>query len=186
MAETVNSVSKITEKDVRNSWIQYYLFAETGISWERLQALGFTNSLIPIFKKLYPKKEEMAAALERHLLFYNTEAVFGSVINGIVIALEEQRANGAPIEEDTITAVKSGLMGPMAGIGDSLDWATFKPIIFSLAASLSATGSPIGCFVLLLLPIIQMIIGCKLSVTGYKEGRKSVTNLLSSGKLMIC
>ena len=37
MAETVNSVSKITEKDVRNSWIQYYLFAETGISWERLQ-----------------------------------------------------------------------------------------------------------------------------------------------------
>lgn len=183
MAETVNSVSKITEKDVRNSWIQYYLFAETGISWERLQALGFTNSLIPIFKKLYPKKEEMAAALERHLLFYNTEAVFGSVINGIVIALEEQRANGAPIEEDTITAVKSGLMGPMAGIGDSLDWATFKPIIFSLAASLSATGSPIGCFVLLLLPIIQMIIGCKLSVTGYKEGRKSVTNLLSSGKI---
>ena len=135
------------------------------------------------FKKLYPKKEEMAAALERHLLFYNTEAVFGSVINGIVIALEEQRANGAPIEEDTITAVKSGLMGPMAGIGDSLDWATFKPIIFSLAASLSATGSPIGCFVLLLLPIIQMIIGCKLSVTGYKEGRKSVTNLLSSGKI---
>lgn len=176
-------VQKLTEKDVRNAWIRYYFFAETGISWERLQALGLTNSLIPIFKKLYPNKEDMAAAMERHLVFYNTEAVFGSVINGIVIALEEQRANGAPIEVDTITAVKSGLMGPMAGIGDSLDWATFKPIIFSLAASLSASGSPIGCFVLLLLPIIQMFIGCNLSVLGYKQGRKSVKDMLSSGKI---
>lgn len=183
MAKQTNRVQKLTEKDVKNSWIRYYVFAETGISWERLQALGFTNSLIPIFKKLYPNKEDMKAALERHLVFYNTEAVYGSVINGITIALEEQKANGAPIEADTITAVKSGLMGPMAGIGDSLDWATFKPIIFSLGASLSANGSPIGCFVLLLLPIIQMLVGCKLSVFGYKEGRKSVKDMLSSGRI---
>lgn len=176
-------IQKITEKDVRRSWLLYYVFAETGISYERLQAIGWCNSLIPIFKKLYPNKEEMSQALQRHLVFYNTEAVFGSVINGITIALEEQRANGAPIEEDTITSVKSGLMGPMAGIGDSLDWATFKPIIFSLGASLSATGNPIGAFVLLLLPIIQVVIGMNLSVLGYKAGRKSLKEILGSGKI---
>lgn len=141
---------EITEKDVKKSWLTYYFFAETGISYERLQALGFCMSLIPIFKKLYKKKEDFTAALKRHMVFYNTEAVFGSVINGITIAMEEQKAKGAPIDDETITSVKSGLMGPMAGVGDSLDWATFKPIIFALGATLSAQGSPIGCFVLLL------------------------------------
>lgn len=183
VATTQEEKSLITEKDVRNAWLRYYIFAETGISFERLQALGWCNSLIPIFKKLYPEKEEMQAALERNLVFYNTEAVFGSPINGIAIALEEQHANGAPIDADTMIAVRTGLMGPLAGIGDSLDWATFKPIIFSLGASLSATGNPIGAFVLLLLPIIQMAIGCNLSVTGYRMGRKSVKELLGSGRI---
>ena len=63
---------EITEKDVKKSWLTYYFFAETGISYERLQALGFCMSLIPIFKKLYKKKEDFTAALKRHMVFYNT------------------------------------------------------------------------------------------------------------------
>ena len=74
------------------------------------------------------------------MVFYNTEAVFGSVINGITIAMEEQKAKGAPIDDETITSVKSGLMGPMAGVGDSLDWATFKPIIFRFRCNIICTG----------------------------------------------
>lgn len=173
----------ITEKDVKKSWLRYYFFAETGISYERLQAIGFCQSLIPVFKKLYTKKENFAEALKRHLVFYNTEAVFGSVINGITIAMEEQKANGEPIEGETITSVKTGLMGPMAGIGDSLDWATFKPIIFALGATLSANGSPLGCFVLLLLPVIQIIIGTNLAAYGYRAGRASIKNILGSGRI---
>ncbi|MDO4169467.1 MAG: PTS system mannose/fructose/sorbose family transporter subunit IID [Lachnospiraceae bacterium] len=173
----------LTEKDVKKSWLLYYFFAETGISYERLQALGLTMSLIPILKKLYPDKKDFAAALKRHMTFYNTEAVFGSVINGITIAMEEQKSLGAPIDDETITSIKSGLMGPMAGVGDSLDWATFKPIIFALGATLSASGNPLGCFVLLLLPIIQVIIGTNLSAFGYRAGRSSVKSLLGSGKI---
>lgn len=173
----------LTEKDIKKSWLLYYIFAETGISYERLQSLGLTMSLIPIFKKLYTKKEDFAAALKRHMVFYNTEAVFGSVINGITIAMEEQKSQGAEIDDETITSIKSGLMGPMAGVGDSLDWATFKPIIFALGATLSATGSPLGAFVLLLLPIIQVIIGTNFAVFGYKQGRASVRSILGSGKI---
>ena len=173
----------ISEKDVRNAWLRYYMFCEVGISYERLQALSFCYSLIPIFKKIYPDKEDMKAALQRHLVFYNTEAVFGSPINGIVIALEEQKANGEPIEDDAITGLKTGLMGPLAGVGDSIDWATLKPIIFALGASLSASGNAIGAFVLLLLPIIQIAIGTKLSVYGYKMGRASIREILSSGRI---
>lgn len=136
----------ITEKDVKNSWLYYYIVAEMGISYERLQALGFTTALLPILQKLYPDQEDLKQAIKRHLVFYNTEAVYGAPINGIVIAMEEQKARGADIDDDTITGIKTGLMGPMAGIGDSIDWATLKPIIFGLAVTLSTNGSVLGLF----------------------------------------
>ena len=184
---TINEVEKneivITEKEVRKEWLTYYIIAEMGISYERLQSLGFCTAMIPILKKLYPNKEDLSEALNRHLVFFNTEAVYGSVINGITIAMEQQRANGEDISDDAITGMKTGLMGPMAGIGDSIDWATLKPIIFGLAATLSVGGSPIGCFVLLLLPIIQIIVGCKLSVFGYKAGKESIRSILKSGRI---
>ncbi|MHB7374588.1 PTS system mannose/fructose/sorbose family transporter subunit IID, partial [Klebsiella pneumoniae] len=82
----------ITEKDVKNSWLYYYIVAEMGISYERLQALGFTTALLPILQKLYPDQEDLKQAIKRHLVFYNTEAVYGAPINGIVIAMEEQKA----------------------------------------------------------------------------------------------
>ena len=174
-----NLDSIISEKDVRNAWLRYYIIAEMGISFERLQALGFCTALIPILKKLYPNKEDLKAALQRHLVFYNTEAVYGGIINGITIAMEQQRAKGEDIPDDAITGMKTGLMGPMAGIGD---WATLKPIIFGLAATLSATGSVIGVFVLLLLPIIQVLVGTKLAVYGYRKGKESIRSLLGSGQ----
>lgn len=181
--ENNQKLSLITEKDVRKSWLYYYLIAEVGISYERLQALGFATSMIPVLKKLYPDKEEFAEALQRHLVFYNTEAVFGSPINGIVIAMEEQKAKGEPVNSEAITGMKTGLMGPLAGIGDSIDWATLKPIIFALGATLSANGNIIGAFVMLLLPIIQILVGTKLSVYGYKAGRASIKELLYSGRI---
>ena len=172
---------EITEKDVKKSWLPYYFFAETGISYERLQALGFCMSLIPIFKKLYKKKEDFTAALKRHMVFYNTEAVFGSVINGITIAMEEQKAKGAPIDDETITSVKSGLMGPMAGVLVELVKILLNFVM--TGTSTAGVGSPIGCFVLLLLPIIQMIIGTNFAAFGYRKGRSSVRSILGSGKI---
>ena len=43
-------------------------------SWnsERMQNLGWAYTLIPAIKKLYTKKEDQAAALERHMEFFNT------------------------------------------------------------------------------------------------------------------
>ncbi|CAM4218748.1 MAG: PTS system mannose/fructose/sorbose family transporter subunit IID [Paenibacillus macerans] len=184
VAETGQETGKlITEKDVRRNWLTYYMVAEMGISYERLQALGFTTAMIPILKKLYSDPEDLKEALKRHLVFYNTEAVFGSPVNGIVIAMEEQKAKGEPITDKSITGMKTGLMGPLAGIGDSIDWATLKPIIFALAATLSATGSIIGPFVLLLLPLIQILVGLRLSVYGYRAGKASIRELLHSGRI---
>ncbi|QIQ21699.1 PTS system mannose/fructose/sorbose family transporter subunit IID [Zophobihabitans entericus] len=175
--------NQITEKDVKNSWLYYYIVCEMGISYERLQALGFTVAMIPILEKLYPNKEDLKQALKRHLVFYNTEAVYGAPINGIVIAMEEQKAKGADIEDDAITGIKTGLMGPMAGIGDSIDWATLKPIIFGLAVTLSTNGSIIGALFMLLLPLIQIVVGRKLAAYGYRAGQASIREILNSGHI---
>ncbi len=184
MAEVTNVQDVvITKKDVKKAWLYYYFIAEMGITYERLQALGFCTSLIPILERLYPDKEELKQALTRHLVFYNTEAVYGSMINGITIAMEEQRAKGEDISDDAITGAKIGLMGPLAGVGDAIDWATLKPIIFGLAASISAAGNPLGCFVLLLLPIIQVIVGTNLAAYGYEMGKDSIKTVLQSGQL---
>ena len=168
---------EITEKDVKKSWLTYYFFAETGISYERLQALGFCMSLIPIFKKLYKKKEDFTAALKRHMVFYNTEAVFGSVINGITIAMEEQKAKGAPIDDETITSVKSGLMGPMAGVLVEL----VKILLNFVMTGTSTAG--VG-------EIANFIIGCSFCVPAgliYRKNRtrKSALIGMATGTLLM-
>ncbi len=82
----------------------------------------------PIVEKLYKKQEDIRAALKRHLVFFNTQPGVGGVIHGIVIAMEEERAAGADISGDAINGIKTGLMGPMAGIGDTLQRGIVIPI----------------------------------------------------------
>ena len=84
--------------------------------------------------------------LQRHLMFFNTQGIWGSVIHGIVLAMEEQRAMGAPIGVDAITGIKAGLMGPFAGIGDTIDWATLLPLVYILFMPMAPTGNPLGAF----------------------------------------
>ena len=82
----------ITKKELRKAWFIWYLGAELSNSYERLQSLVFCASMIPVLKKLYPAKEELSEGLKRHLSFFNTEGIAGSIVQGIAIAMEEQRA----------------------------------------------------------------------------------------------
>ena len=79
-----------------------------------MQNLGWAYSLIPAIKKLYTKKEDQAAALERHMEFFNTHPYVAAPIIGVTLALEEERANGAAIDDAAIQGVKIGMMGPLA------------------------------------------------------------------------
>jgi D-glucosaminate-specific PTS system IID component len=88
--------------------------------------------MTPIIKKLYPQKEEQVEALKRHLNFFNSEQTFGAVIQGISIAMEEQKTRGEPISDASITGIKTGLMGPLAGMGDSIIWAAVMPLLIAI------------------------------------------------------
>ena len=98
----------------------------------------------PSYQKLYTKKEDQAAALERHMEFFNTHPYVAAPIIGVTLALEEERANGAAIDDAAIQGVKIGMMGPLAGIGDPVFWFTVRPILGALGASLAASGNILG------------------------------------------
>lgn len=172
----------LSKKDITRAWWRWYFFAEISNSFERLQSLAFCASMVPILTKLYKTKEDLRAALKRHLVFFNTQGIWGSVIHGITIAMEEQKANGADIPDEAITGIKTGLMGPFAGIGDTIDWATLKPIIISLFLPFAMQGSSLGVFgPLIMFTAVTIAEGYFFWNLGYKVGRDSVLAILEGG-----
>ena len=182
----------LTQKDVFGSFWRWLLFSHSCYNWERMQGIGFAHSMTPIIAKLYTKKEDVVAALQRHLVFYNTQPDIGGVINGIVIAMEEERAMGAEISDDAINAVKVGLMGPMAGVGDTIQQGIVIPILLAIGMNI-ATGGQVGTatkgnilgplFFFVSMAAFVWGVGWWIYKTGYEKGRDAVTNILKSGML---
>ena len=169
-------------KDIKKSWFLWWFSCEVSNSFERLQSLSFCISMIPILKKLYKKKEDLSMALKRHLQFFNTQCIWGGIVPGITIAMEEQKALGKDVPEEAITGIKAGLMGPFAGIGDTIDWATWFPIIIGFFIPLAKSGSWIGGVApIVIFAIIGIIEGYTIYNIGYKAGTNSATQMLESG-----
>ncbi|MCH4170351.1 MAG: PTS mannose transporter subunit IID [Lactobacillus sp.] len=155
-------------------------FLQGSWNYERVQNVGFCFQMIPAIKRLYPSdKEKTAEALKRHLTFMQTTPVMSSLIGGITMAMEEERANGADIDDATIASVKVGTMGPLAGVGDPIFWGTIRPVIASFAASLALSGSgvmgPIIFFVVW--NAIRLATRWYLQKIGYDQGTNIVQNL---------
>jgi len=182
----------LTRKDVFRAWLRWLFFSHSTYNWERMQGLGFAHSMTPIIEKLYKSKEDVVAALKRHLVFFNTQPDMGGVVHGVVIAMEEERAAGADISDDAINGVKTGLMGPMAGIGDTIQQGIVIPIALAIGMSI-ATGGAVGTatsgnilgplFFFVLVAAFVWGVGWLVWWQGYQQGRTAVTNILKSGTL---
>lgn len=173
---------KLTKKDRLSIWWRS-TFIQGSWNYERMQNGGWAFSLIPAIKKLYKTKEERAAALTRHLEFFNTHPYVASPIIGVTLALEEDRANGANVDDVTIQGVKVGMMGPLAGIGDPVFWFTVRPILGALGASLAMAGNILGPIIFFLgWNIIRMAFTWYTQEFGYKAGSRITEDL--SGNLL--
>ena len=135
---------KLTKSDIRGVFIRSNLF-QGSWNFERMQALGFCFSMIPAIKRLYPENNDARRqAIKRHLEFFNTHPYVAAPILGVTLAMEEQRANGAPIDDGAINGIKVGLMGPLAGVGDPIYWGTVRPVFAALGAGIAMSGSLLG------------------------------------------
>ena len=188
MEETRNEVKqekRITNKDLMKVWWRWVFFQEASVSYERLQAPGFFYAISPVLVKLYgDNPEELTAACKRHMQFYNSEPYCGLAIHGITLALEEERANGAPISDEAINPLKTGLMGPLAGLGDSVRAGTIAPIVTAFCISIGQTGNLIAPFLLEgILVAIVWPFAIWLLKKSYHTGKEGIQEIFSSGKL---
>jgi len=178
-------VNLLKKSNVVKSFWLWMFFSVSNYNYERLMANGFVHALSPVLKKLYGEnEEEMKKALQRHLVFFNTEPHFGSIIGGMTVAMEEQKAQGKPISTKMINSLKTGLMGPVAGIGDTLWQGTLIPITLSFGISFGATGNLVGpLFYAIVMPSIMLFIAYNLWMKGYILGKEGVQKLLAGNML---
>ena len=173
---------KLTKADRFKMFLRSY-FLLSSFNYERMQNGGVAYTLIPAIKKLYSSKADRAAALKRHLEFFNTHPFMANPIFGVTLALEEERANGANVDDAAISGVKIGMMGPLAGAGDPLFWFTLRPIMLSLGASLAVSGNVAGPFVFFILwNIMAAVVKWYTQEFGYRAGT-AITDDLSGGLL---
>ena len=166
----------LTKGDILSTYFRS-TFLLGSFNFERMQSMGFCVSMIPTIKRLYSKKEDQAAALKRHLEFFNTQPWVGSAIMGVTAAMEHERANGAKdVDDAAISGVKVGLMGPLAGVGDPIFWGTLRPVLAALGAGIALTGSILGP---LLFFILINVIRAVTRWYGFKYGYEKGTEIVS-------
>ena len=173
---------QLSKSDRKKVWWRSQ-FLQGSWNYERMQNMGWAYALIPALKKLYTTKEDRAAALERHMEFFNTHPYVAAPIIGVTLALEEEKASGTPVEDKAIQGVKIGMMGPLAGIGDPVFWFTVRPILGALGASLASAGNILGPIIFFVgWNLIRMSFLWYTQELGYKSG-KEITKDMSGGIL---
>ena len=182
MTDSVKEVKRVSKATRRKVWWKSQ-FLQGSMNYERMQALGWCYGMGPALKELYPNKEDLAAALKRHLEFFNTHPYPASPIFGVEMTLEEERAAGVEVEDAAIQGVKIGMMGPLAGVGDPIFWGTLRPVLGAFCATLALSGSIVGAFVFFLVwNAIRLSFMWYTQEFGYQQGT-NITKDLSGGLL---
>lgn len=183
-AELPEYTKKLSKKTLVKTWL-WTTSTEACYNYERLQALGAANLMLTPIRELYDTNEERVKELKKYMVFYNSEVfTVGPIINGIACSMEEAHANGENVTEKDINAVRTGLMGPVAGIGDTVMQGILFPILFGIGCSMALDGSYLGP--ILSFAIFEILIfGCGyfMFMTGYKQGKTSLLKILKNGTI---
>ena len=175
--ETQNQ-KKLTKSALNACFIRSNLL-QGSWNFERMQALGYAFGIVPAIRRLYPEgSQERKDAIKRHLEFYNTQPFMTAPILGVNLAMEEQRANGAPIDDAAINGIKVGLMGPLAGVGDPIFWGTCRPVFAALGAGIAQSGSLLGPILFFVLfNAVRLFVRYWGINYGYRKGLEVVSDM---------
>jgi len=168
---------KIDKATLKKAMWRDILTLQWSWNYERMQALGFLWAILPVLQKTYKEGNDLKEAMSRHLQFYNTNPVASPLILGAAIALEEDKAGKAS------SSIKVGLMGPLAGIGDTIQAVLFRPIIAVIAASLAMSGSMAGPLLIFLAGLLWMSVKVPLFWLGYNKSTGLINEVAGEGLL---
>lgn len=167
-------MNKLTKKDVRQTALRWQLMNCNTLNFENLQAGSFAYSMAPALRKIYHDDDEYEAALASHYLYYNCNPWAGNLILGAVLALEENQGNQA---RETIKDLKTSLMGPLSGVGDTIAWVLLPTIFGSIAGYTAKDGNPSMSFLWLAVYVVWFFVRLKIVDFGYQKGTEIIGKL---------
>ena len=173
----------ITKKDLRKVFLNSMTIM---CSWnyERQMHMGFMFGMAPIIDKLYKNNEkEKRAAYKRHMEFFNCTPQMTSFIMGLSASMEEQNAkSNGEFNAESISMIKTSLMGPFAGIGDSFFQGTLRIITFGIGLSFAKQGSILGPILADgLFAIPSLLTAYYGTFLGYKSGNNYLAKIYQEG-----
>lgn len=183
-AQDIEYKKKLSKTTLIKTWL-WTTATEACYNYERLQALGAANAMITPIRALYDDPARQVQELKKYMVFYNSEVfTVGPIIPGIACSMEEARANGADVTDEDINSVRTGLMGPVAGIGDTVMQGILFPTLFGIGCSMALEGSFLG-------PILSFVLfegaifscGYLMFMTGYQQGKSSLLKILKNGTI---
>ncbi|BDR57715.1 PTS system mannose/fructose/sorbose family transporter subunit IID [Xylocopilactobacillus apicola] len=177
--------SLISKKDLVKSWLIWENFPQTCYNYERMMGQAVAHVFVPASRKFYQndpaKKKEM---MKREIEFFNVHVEFGSVIIGMIIAMEEQKAKGKEIPGEFITSLKTSMMGPLSGVGDTIYQGVLIPILLAICIDITLKGTIWGAILYFVLMFaFSWIFSYANFMFGYRAGAEAVMDFLEKGIL---
>ncbi len=170
--------AKQLDRATLNKMVWRSLNLQGSFNYERMQANGWLYSILPGLTKIHTKKEDLATSMKHNLEFFNTHPYLVPFVMGIVLALEQQKAEVA-----TIRAVRVAAMGPLGGIGDAIFWFTLMPIIAGITANWAIAGNMMGPVLYFVIVFgVQMALRFFLMYWSYDLGIGAIESLTKNAK----
>ena len=173
----------LNKKSIRKAYWDWMFWNLSVQNFERMEGPAIVKMLADVREELYPGDlEAQKEMLERHSIFFNTEPFLGSIVPGIVLGMEHEMAQGGDVQPEFINSIKTALMGPFAGIGDSLLPGTLCPILLSIALGLCKNGEIIGpLFYVIVFLSVMFPLTWFLFSYGVKAGANAAELVLAGG-----
>ena len=170
-----NSKYKLTKEDFKQINKRSLFGFQLGWNYERMQGSGYLYTILPQLRKIYgDDTPELKTMMKTHAQFFNTSNFLNTIVTGIDLAIEEEQGIDS---QETVTGLKTGLMGSFAAIGDSIFGALLPTIFGALAANMAIDGNPFGAFLWMIVNFGVMFFRWQQLEFAYKEGVDLVTNM---------
>lgn len=164
----------LTKKDITKAAIRWQIMSCSTLNYEILQGGTFAYSIAPALRKIYKDDKEYQEALLSHYRYFNSNPWSVTVILGAVLALEDSQGVKA---RTAIQDFKTSMMGPLAGIGDTLVFVLFPTIMGSISGYMLMDGNPMMSIVWSALWMIFFLLRTQLVHFGYYKGLQILSTL---------
>ena len=170
--------AKPLTKAVLNKMVWRSLNLQASFNYERMQAAGWLWSILPGLEEIHTDKADLATSMTHNLEFFNTHPFLVTFVMGIVLSMEQQKA-----DINSIRAVRVAAMGPLGGIGDALFWFTLVPITAGITANMAIDGNLAGPIIYFLITFgVQMALRYWLMYWSYDMGTKAIEVLTANAR----